>query len=184
MRNSGSKPDRILASNVRGARFAAELSSFTQHAFGVTPEYPHAQAKQLGVTNGYQEPTRLGIDRWLGLIAARHEDLRPSLLVGSGTALTIDALTGQGQHLGGLIAPGMRILTALQASDPSTAIVSLIRRALAALQAYDPPTTPRLVLAGGDARALAPYFDATAELREDLVLSGLAQLALSATKPA
>jgi len=178
MADSHDQPQRVLVANVRGPSFAAEFSAFTQSTFGVTPEYPEAQAAELGVTNGYRQPANLGIDRWLALLAARQDDAGPCLLVGGGTALTIDALSANGQHLGGLIVPGLKMLSDLHSTDPSQALVALILRSLAALQAREPATAPRLILAGGDAHTLARLLNNPCELRTDLVLRGLSLLAL------
>ena len=53
-----------------------------------------------GVTNGYDHPNRLGADRWVALIGARHLVLsrgpaRPALVVMVGTAVTVDALDAE-----------------------------------------------------------------------------------------
>lgn len=54
--------------------------------------------------SGYAEPGKLGVDRFLALLACSQWQ-RDCLLIGVGTALTVDLLAGSGQHLGGLIAP-------------------------------------------------------------------------------
>ena len=53
------------------------------------------------MTNGYDHPSRLGVDRWVALIGARHRVLaqgapRPALVVMVGTAVTVDALDATG----------------------------------------------------------------------------------------
>ena len=61
--------------------------------------------------NGYRDSAQLGVDRWHALIAARatHPD-RPLVVVSAGTATTVDGVTGDGAFVGGLIAPGVRIM--------------------------------------------------------------------------
>jgi type III pantothenate kinase len=179
LQNSHRHPQKILVANVRGAAFATAFSAFTQQAFGLTPHYVQSQAVQLGVTNGYQLPSSLGVDRWLALLAARRERTEPCLLVSSGTALTIDALDAHGQHLGGFIVPGLRMLTECGASDAGQALAALVLRSLSALQAKSIPRIARLVLAGGDASTLAPLLGRPSELRDDLVLHGLSYLTRS-----
>lgn len=63
-----------------------------------------------GVINGYREPARLGVDRWLALLAARSLSRAPQLVVDAGTAITLDLLDEFGQHKGGWIAPGLGLL--------------------------------------------------------------------------
>ena len=62
----------------------------------------NSESKRFGVTSSYQQPTTLGIDRWLTLLAANI--LYPDenvLIIDAGTATTIDLLDSQGIHLGG-----------------------------------------------------------------------------------
>ncbi|MBQ1784841.1 MAG: type III pantothenate kinase [Gammaproteobacteria bacterium] len=63
-----------------------------------------------GVINGYRDPSRLGVDRWLALLAARCLSRAPQLVVDAGTAITLDLLDEFGQHKGGWIAPGFGLL--------------------------------------------------------------------------
>lgn len=68
-----------------------------------------AQAEAYGVLNGYDDPSKLGADRFVGIIAAHHLlPQRHCIVISCGTAVTIDAITATGKHLGGLILPGLR----------------------------------------------------------------------------
>ena len=63
----------------------------------------------------YADPARLGVDRFLTMVAARahakHSGANASVLVcGVGTALTLDLVDGQGRHLGGRIAPSPTLM--------------------------------------------------------------------------
>ena len=69
-----------------------------------------AQVEAFGVRCAYQQPAQLGADRWAALVAARHHLDGPSCVIDCGTALTIDLLTADGVHAGGLIAPGMGMM--------------------------------------------------------------------------
>ncbi|HRN63017.1 MAG TPA: type III pantothenate kinase, partial [Luteimonas sp.] len=57
-----------------------------------------------GLRIAYAEPSRLGVDRFLAMLAA-HARGGACLVVGVGTALTIDFVDAQGRHHGGRIAP-------------------------------------------------------------------------------
>ena len=77
-----------------------------------------------GITNGYEHPNRLGPDRFVALIGARHHVLshgrpRPALVVMVGTAVTVDALDATGHFLGGMILPGFGVMQ--RALEMSTA---------------------------------------------------------------
>ena len=99
---------QVWASNVGGEEIA-------QHILNIRigqsrPRLITSQAAQCGVRNGYAEPGRLGSDRWAALIAAWHLVRSPCLVVNSGTATTIDSLSGEGEFIGGLILPGVDLM--------------------------------------------------------------------------
>lgn len=71
----------------------------------------HTTKHQAGVTCAYAEPHAWGVDRWLALVAAKAEWPEQTLaVVDCGTAITLDVLANSGQHLGGLIAPGVGLM--------------------------------------------------------------------------
>lgn len=61
---------------------------------------------------GYRQPERMGVDRWLALAAATHRLVGPLLVVDAGSALTLDLVDADGQHRGGWILPGLRMMRA------------------------------------------------------------------------
>jgi len=68
-------------------------------------------AKAFGVTSSYQQPERLGVDRWLAMIGAKQRFPGENLLIiDAGTATTVDLLAANGQHLGGWIMPGVQTM--------------------------------------------------------------------------
>lgn len=77
---------------------------------GCRPHRMQSSAEACGVRNGYVQPERLGVDRWLGLVAARSLRQGPACIVGVGTALTVDLLDAEGQHHGGLLVPGPELM--------------------------------------------------------------------------
>lgn len=105
------RPERVVMVNVAGARAEAELTTWVRQHWKMPAEFVHSQATACGVRNAYGEPQRLGADRWVALIAARAL-LGPvaCYVADCGTAVTIDALAADGQHLGGVIVPGMRLM--------------------------------------------------------------------------
>jgi type III pantothenate kinase len=110
-------------------------------------------ASACGVSNGYDHPTRLGVDRWVALIGARHRILargapRPILVVMVGTAVTVDALDTEGNFLGGLILPGFGLM--LRALEMGTAGLKAPTG-----EAVDFPTNTSDALMSGGADAIA-----------------------------
>lgn len=61
----------------------------------------------LGIANRTAAPEQVGIDRLVTAAAAFHTYGGPLVVVDFGTATTIDAVSAQGEYLGGAIAPGL-----------------------------------------------------------------------------
>ncbi len=98
---------QIWASNVAGEGIAQHIRSIDT---GQQPQFIVAREEQCGVRNGYANVSQLGSDRWVALIAAWHLVRGKCLVVNCGTATTIDALSMQGEFLGGLILPGVDLM--------------------------------------------------------------------------
>ncbi len=160
--------------------------------------FARTQARLGALRIAYANPAKFGVDRFLALLAAHARDAtRPQLVVGVGTALTIDLLDAAGVHHGGRIAPSPTLMrdalhrAATQlpieggdyaefADDTADALASgcegaalaLVERSLGEGQARL-GQRPRLLLHGGGAETLARHF-AGAEFAPSLVLEGLA----------
>jgi len=116
-------PSSMLGSIVAGEGIRRRTEEQLE-IWDVEPRWVVSGASACGVTNGYDHPTRLGVDRWVALIGARHRILargapRPILVVMVGTAVTVDALDTEGNFLGGLILPGFGLM--LRALEMGTA---------------------------------------------------------------
>jgi type III pantothenate kinase len=116
-------PESMLGSIVAGEGIRRRTEEQLE-VWDVEPRWVVSGASACGVTNGYDHPTRLGVDRWVALIGARHRILargapRPILVVMVGTAVTVDALDTGGNFLGGLILPGFGLM--LRALEMGTA---------------------------------------------------------------
>ena len=155
------------------------------------------QAACAGVRIAYADPSRLGVDRFLALLAAHARAPRATLIVSVGTALTVDLLASDGLHHGGLIAPSPTLMReslaqrapqlprnggevvdfAVDTTDAlaSGAILSaraLIARSLRAARRRL-GATPVLLITGGGADAVCAGWRVHAERVPDIVLSGL-----------
>ena len=117
LRNGGNV-DAILVCSVAGQGVARALRRAARHYDAVTPVFVHSERRAAGVTNGYREPWRLGVDRWVAMIGAHARFPRRDLcIVDVGTAMTVDLLDAGGRHHGGAIVPGPTLMvSALLAS--------------------------------------------------------------------
>jgi len=103
-------PSRIIISNVAGEGAQQLLVNWTS-IFEAEPHWLKGGTQTCGVTNRYERPEQLGPDRWAALVAARWlEPGRACLVVNAGTATTMDALSPEGEFLGGVIVPGVDLM--------------------------------------------------------------------------
>ena len=102
-------PRRILVSNVAGMEVERQLRAACA-PWDCRLEFVRARQERCGVRNAYDDPAQLGSDRWAALIAAWHHEKAACLVVNCGTATTIDALSDEGEFLGGLILPGLEMM--------------------------------------------------------------------------
>jgi type III pantothenate kinase len=192
-------PERIAVANVTRAHRLDALRALLDARFGATPmavAHTRSQCGRLQVA--YAQPNKLGVDRFLALLAASQSS-HLQLLVGVGTALTIDALAADGRHLGGLIVPGLRLMREAMthaapnvdwhagayctdfAADTASALESGIWCALAGTVersvqrlAMRAESAPRVILHGGDAPMLMAQLGIPAQRDALLVMRGLA----------
>jgi type III pantothenate kinase len=197
-------PRRVIVSNVAGLDYGKTVQTWVKRRWKIVPEFLTAAKKQCGVTNAYKEPARLGADRWASLLAAHARYRGPVVIVDCGTAITIDAMAADGRHLGGLIAPGIDLMTAsltdkapcIEIADRKNqdiallgsstevglsggvlyAAVSLVDRVLLDLKAELGPATKQIIT-GGDADRISPLLSTQPVCEPDLVLFGLATYA-------
>jgi len=101
-------PDRVRISAVAGVR--DRTSAAVQARFGIVPEFAEVSRDLAGVVCCYEDPNRLGIDRWLALVAAWRCVQGAVAVVDAGTAITVDLVDDRGQHEGGYIVPGIGLM--------------------------------------------------------------------------
>jgi len=194
-------PQRILAANVAGWKVEQMVNKVSRSLWQLEPRFPEPTQEVCGVTIAYADPKRLGVDRWLTLLAVHSTSMTPALVLDCGTAVTLDAIDGTGRHLGGLILPGLRMMWDSLFSGtripPSsfTAHHEMLGRDTAeciaggALQALVGMTerlhrhlcgtlgeAPLIVLTGSDASKIGEQLELDHECRPDLVLQGLTHL--------
>ncbi len=83
---------------------------------------------KTGISILYKNPIEVGADRIVNAVAGFEKYGGPLILVDFGTATTFDAVSAQGEYLGGAIAPGLRI--SLEALFSNTAKLSPVDLAL------------------------------------------------------
>ena len=90
--------------SVAAPELTAQVTALLEQRFEQV-RLARTSAQCAGVRLAYPEPQRMGVDRFLALLGARALG-GEALVVGVGTALTVDLLDADGRHHGGRVAAG------------------------------------------------------------------------------
>lgn len=108
----------INAVSVLGEKFNHAFMQNVLNEFHVQTIFHFSQNNAFNVKLAYADPTTYGADRYAALIAAAHTEEGAKIIVDAGTAVTIDAITKDHIHLGGVIFPGLSAMcSALDSAD-------------------------------------------------------------------
>ena len=193
-------PEVIRLCSVREQIETNVLVNWSRQRWGLEPLIAEVSRECGGVSINYPDVSRLGVDRWLAMLAAYRIADRACLIADSGTAFTLDGIDSDGTHLGGFILPGIKLMrhgletsTAISIpEDAQTGSIELgnstdeavlngsIASLVALVEKYSrklQQTTgqAKLFFSGGDAAAIAKFIDyENFEIIPGLVLDGLA----------
>lgn len=187
-------PEAIWVAQVLGRALERPIQDALQRCYAVPVHVVRVAAECRGLRIAYADPSRLGVDRWLAMLGARGRGGGAVVVASAGTALTLDVVTADGQHLGGFIAPGLQTareatlgrtrfptggfdMTARAQLATQTEAAVLEGALLACLGALDrgaalAPADARRWLLGGDAEALLPHLLGWSPA-PDLIFEGL-----------
>jgi type III pantothenate kinase len=199
-------PDRMLGCAVAADAIKRRVEEQMEELWDIPAQWVVASAAEAGLVNGYDHPARLGADRWVAMVGARHHVLaqgaaRPLVVVMVGTAVTVEAVDGEGRFLGGFILPGHGImLRALESgtaglhvptgevrefptntSDALTsggtyAIAGAIERMVQHVRRHC-GAEPACYMTGGAGWKMAPSMSVPFELVDSLIFDGLLEIA-------
>ncbi|GMR08013.1 MAG: type III pantothenate kinase [Gammaproteobacteria bacterium] len=103
-------PEQVVISNVVDDEFGENVTQWCQSQWEITPEIILSREQAHGVTNAYTHPEKLGTDRWAAMISGWNRFNKACCIVDCGSAITIDVLSNDGKHMGGLIVPGLAMM--------------------------------------------------------------------------
>lgn len=192
--------DEIIYSNVGGQQNYHLIKTLSKK-LKVRYRNVTSPKQAFGVTNSYESPTKLGIDRWLAFLAAYHDAKKAVVVIDIGTAMTVDLVDKTGLHVGGWISPGFRLMnlaltehTALVRSGGHhgedlvfgqntkecvqngcrAALAGTVLYAVNKAQSHFAQEEVAVYLTGGGVNHLPPETKALGNNRPHLVLEGLA----------
>jgi type III pantothenate kinase len=211
---TGQLPPESLASALPQSLCRWHISSVHREGARILKDWIGAQRtndvvrlltnNDLPIVARVDHPERVGLDRLAAAVAAnlQRDSGRPAIVVGAGSAITVNLVASDGAFEGGVILPGFRMsaealygadllpLTVLAPNDDPPPIVG--KNTEAAIQSglfwgavgavreavqrisdqLDQP--PQIFVTGGDLRQLASYLGNSARFIPNLVLSGIA----------
>lgn len=154
----------------------------------------------MGIGVRYPQPETIGPDRLANAVALAHLHGAPGIVIDFGTAVTFDILSADRHYIGGVIAPGLRLMTdylhqrtallpQVTLSEPTHAIGQstteailagaaigyrgMVRGILEALRRELPQGPVHIVATGGDAAWIVSGLDEPITVDSDLTLRGL-----------
>ena len=193
---------REVISGVELACVAGEdVCGALHQALDGTAAFPVVEARTqdlaCGVTNSYADAGSMGVDRWLAMIAAFNHHPGGVIVVDAGTAVTIDYVDSQGQHLGGYILPGMNLMSQALGKntarvkgksgnfgppEPGSSTTDCVNHGIAWIwssaaerlrQDQQARGLGAIVVTGGDADSMAQLIGSAAVTEPDLVFMGM-----------
>jgi len=198
--NCADQLDQIWISSVAAPAAESELAALLVEQWGVEPWFARTEASTGSLSNSYIEPARMGVDRWLVMLAGRERVPGRVCVVDAGSALTIDIVNVRGQHEGGYIIPGPLLMERALLLDtdrvrfedeveyalsPGSSTAQAVRHGIALAQAgavalaldHGGGEPMRLLFCGGGGEALMQLLNRGGSYVPDLVFEGLEVMA-------
>jgi type III pantothenate kinase len=193
---------QIWVASVAGREAEQSLANTLAQRWGVKAWFARSTASCSGLRNSYEEPERMGVDRWLAMLAAWKRLQGRVCVVDAGSALTCDLVSADGQHEGGYIIPGPTLMERALLLDtervrfaedaeytlaPGVSTAQAVRHGIALAQAgalalameRDDILPSQLLFCGGWGETLMSLLDRGGSYLPDLVFEGLEIAALN-----
>ena len=161
--------------------------------FGVELQRAVVSKSAGGVRCGYPDFDKLGIDRWLAMVSAFSQFKRSLIVVDLGSAVTLDVVRKDGQHLGGYILPGLSLMRqslhrgtaqvrvrdhmhdTIEPGEDTSAAVNRgsLFAVVASIEKLAHVHPSKLIMTGGDASLVRGLLNVNSHHEPHLVLDGL-----------
>jgi type III pantothenate kinase len=191
---------RVLIASVADQPFNEALARWFRQQYSIEVAFAESQARHSGLISAYQQPQRLGVDRWLMMLALYRRMAGAFCVISCGSAITLDLVAADGRHQGGLIMPGLGMMQ--QALATRTAAITEVPGQLVDLADNTEDAvysgclqlaaqglsglvvdyrerfadTLPCVISGGDGERIAERMKVACDYEADLVLKGLGTL--------
>lgn len=98
----------VYVASVRKEEWVDEISTRCKLR-NITFVEKHTEKEAFGIKNSYANEQKMGVDRWLAMVCAAEKTKKAFFVMDVGTAITVDFVVN-GQHLGGWIVPGFKVM--------------------------------------------------------------------------
>ncbi len=192
----------IWISSVAAPTVESELATLLFNRWQRVPWFAKTVARIGDLRNSYEDPSRMGVDRWLAMLGAWERERGRLCVVDAGSALTIDIVDATGQHEGGYIIPGPLLMERALLLDtdrvrfeedidyaltPGTSTAQAVRHGIALAQAgavalalhRAGDISMTLLFCGGGGEALMQMLGRGGQWLPELVFEGLEVMAAS-----
>jgi len=197
---------KVIIGSVKAGPLTELIASWAESE-KVIVEFIESEKQRFGITNSYEQPKSLGVDRWLTLLGASVLFPKTGIaIIDAGTATTFDVLDENGEHQGGLILSGIDLMLAQLTTQTSkvkfeksnatqislgkstsecvnnaawAASIAMINTALN--DAENKFNIQQCILLGGNAQRMLPFIHSEKvkiSMIDDLIFSGLKRYAL------
>ena len=95
----------LFYSSVLGANYDKKLIKTLKSFFEKITTFKSTRSL-LSTTNSYKKASSLGSDRWAQIVAAKNIFKKDCIIVSCGSAISIDCVTKNGTHKGGMLMSG------------------------------------------------------------------------------
>lgn len=191
-------PTAVWCVNVAGQVIGEQINRSTLLLWGLMTKFVKSSKRLGDVTNGYSDPELLGADRWMALVGASRTVPGACCVADCGSAVTVDCMSANHEHIGGLILPGIQMMSRCVANNTAQvmydvgesswlgrdtasclasgavqSIVGALLRTAEYMQEHSSsPVLP--IITGGDAPQLLPWLGEEWIYEPDLIFIGLA----------
>lgn len=191
-------PTAVWGFCVAAPSMAEHISRWSHAHWAIEPRFVTAAPRMGGVTNGYLAAEKLGADRWMALIGAAQLYPGACCVADCGSAVTVDCLSMNHDHLGGVIIPGLAMMPRCVAENTAQvevgdstgselgrdtasclaagaryAISGALEQIVTRMESRDGVAMHR-VITGGDAEQILPWLGNGWHHEPDLLFMGLA----------
>lgn len=100
----------VAVSTVIGEGARLKLLGYLERKVSGPVRFYWAERARFGLKNSYSDPQAMGADRWHGMYGAWALCRNGFVVIDAGSAITVDYVSPAGQHLGGYILPGLKMM--------------------------------------------------------------------------